>query len=262
MNNRPGGPKGITPDKPSGRLTDAELSASPLAATLVGGTTQRRVGADRRSVSRSGGSYSRFVAGMKILLPFLALGLVALIVIWPRFKSDDTFRIGFSSVRLSGSSEPGVDNARYIGTDENRQPYSITADLARIEPDGMYSLEMPKADLTLEDGTWLVLTADTGRFRQGEQELELEGGVNLFHDTGYEIVTEELNVDLARNVAQSNMPVAGHGPFGELKSQGLKLIDKGRIIYFTGPAQLILYPAQGSPIQDEADQNLSPGAQN
>jgi len=237
------GPTQELPDE----ISDAELTASPLAANLVGGDEGRGLADHRRPRVRSGGGYSRFVSSMKILLPFLALGLIALIVIWPRLKSEDTFRIGFSSVRLSGSAQPGVDNARYMGTDENRQPYSITADLARISAkvDGLISLEMPKADLTLEDGTWLVLTADNGQFFEGEQQLDLEGNVNLFHDTGYEISTGQLVVDLKKNVAESKMPVAGHGPFGELTSAGLRLIDKGRTIYFTGPANLTLYPSQG-----------------
>jgi len=236
---------GPTQDTPDDSL-DVERSASPLAANLVGGYTRRGDG-HRPPRLRSGGGYSRFVASMKIILPFLALGLITLIIIWPRLKSEDTFSIGFSTVRLSGSAEPGVDNARFMGTDENRQPYSITADLARIDSkvDGLVSLEMPKADLTLEDGTWLVLTADNGRYFEGRQTLELDGHVNLFHDTGYEILTEELRVNLKSNVAESKTQVAGHGPFGELKSEGLKLVDKGRIIYFTGQTNLILYPSQG-----------------
>lgn len=238
---------GPGPQEPaSSELSDPEKSASPLAANLVGGEEARSGAGKDASVrphARAGGGYSRFVVWMKYLLPFFAIAVIALIIIWPRLKSEDTFRIGFSSVRLSGSAEPGVDNARYMGTDENRQPYSITADLARIEQEGEYSLEMPKADLTMEDGTWLVMTADNGRFFQDRQELELIGQVNLFHDTGYEISTEELMMDLARNSAESHTPVSGHGPFGELRSQGLKLIDKGRVIYFTGPAELILYPA-------------------
>jgi len=249
------GPSSGASGEASGDITDAELSASPLAANLVGGDEGRANSDHHRPRMRSGGAYSRFVSSMKILLPFLALGLIALIVVWPQLKSEDTFRIGFSSVRLTGSAQPGVDNARYMGTDENRQPYSITADLARISAkvDGLISLEMPKADLTLEDGTWLVLTADNGQFMEGEQQLDLEGNVNLFHDTGYEISTGELVVDLKKNVAESKMAVAGHGPFGELTSAGLKLVDKGRVIYFTGPANLILYPSQG-------EQNTTTGA--
>ena len=213
--------------------------AAPLAANLVGGADGARTG-------RAGGGYSKFVVWTKVLLPFLALVLIALIIAWPGLNSDDTFRIGFASVSLTGEAEPGMDNARYVGTDENRQPYSVTADLARIVAEGgnEVNLELPKADLTLEDGTWLVLTADTGRYMRDAATLDLEGSVNLFHDTGYEISTQQLAVDLKAGTAEGHTPLSGHGPFGELKAQGLKLIDKGRVIYFTGPAQLILYASQ------------------
>lgn len=241
-------------DRASTDAKGAAKASAPLASSLVGGDDEANRAAQehRRRLGVSGG-YSRFVRMMKLLLPFLALGLVALIVIWPRLKSEDTFRIGFSSVRLSGTAEPGVDNARFMGTDDNRQPYSITADLARIDTsiDGLVRMEMPKADLTLDDGTWLVLTSDIGRFFEDRQRLELEGTVNLFHDTGYEISTQELIVDLRKSTAESETPVAGHGPFGELTSRGLKLFDKGSVIRFTGPAQLVLYPAQSKRSGDQ-----------
>lgn len=236
MTRSPIGPHDATP------LETAD--AAPLAANLVGGAHD---GAATRT-GHAGGSYSRFVVWTKVLLPFLALALVALVIAWPRLSSDDTFRLGFASVSLSGEADPGMDNARYVGTDENRQPYSVTADLARIvsEGGGTVDLELPKADLTLEDGTWLVLTANTGRFTRDAAVLELHGGVNLFHDTGYEISTEQLSVDLKSGTAEGHTPLSGHGPFGELKAQGLKLINKGQVIHFTGPAQLILYAPQGA----------------
>lgn len=219
---------------------------APLAANLVGGYEGERH-ANARDKD-AGGSYSRFVKWMKVLLPFFALGLIALVVAWPRLKTDDTFRIGFASVNLVGNATPGMDNARYVGTDENRQPYSVTADVARIisEDNGQVDLELPKADLTLEDGTWLVLTANTGQYRRATASLNLAGGVNLFHDTGYEISTERLLVDLNAGSAEGHDPLNGHGPFGELKAQGIKLIDKGQVIYFIGPAQVILHAAEGA----------------
>ena len=221
----------------------------PLAANLVGGSYapgNDRPDDDKRGGLRAGGPYSRFVSMTKILLPFLALGLIALVVIWPQLKTDNTFSIGFTSAQLAGKTQPGMDNARYVGTDINRQPYSVTADVARIisESKGEVDLQLPKADLTLDDGTWLVLTADSGRFQGDAGILELTGAVNLFHDTGYEISTEELKVFLKTGIAEGSKPLEGHGPFGELKAQGLKLINKGQIMYFTGPAQLILYTPQ------------------
>lgn len=237
------------PPDPSKDVDDL-LNGGPLAANLVGGDDGQGGGqgedADTLTERRAGGGYSKFVTWMKVLLPFVALGLIALVIAWPRLKANDGFRIGFSSIRLSGEAQPGMDNARYVGTDETQQPFSVTADLARIisQTDGEMALELPKADLTLEDGTWLVLTADTGRYKRSPPTLELQGGVNLFHDTGYEISTDQLMVHLKTGMAEGHTPVVGHGPFGELKSQGLKLIDKGRVIYFTGPARLILYTPQ------------------
>ena len=230
----PTGPYDENPDRLPG-------DDAPLAANLVGGAD-----AARRQ-AHAGGGYSRFVRGMKVLLPLLAVGLIVLVVLWPRIKPDETFRIGFASVNLTGETEAGMDNARYVGTDDSRRPFSVTADLARAADPagGVVALELPKADLTLEDGTWLVLTANTGRYERDSAVLNLKGGVNLFHDTGYEISTEQLDVNLKGGSAKGDTPLAGHGPFGELKAQGINLVDKGKVIYFTGPARVVLYPPQG-----------------
>lgn len=238
------------PSKPRGQ--DA-MNSGPMAANLVGGAyapgqdkSQAQAAKAQAVRLHAGGTYSRFVTMTKVLLPFLALSLIALVIIWPRLNTDQTFSLGFSSAQLAGESQPGMDNARYVGTDENSQPYSVTADLARIvsEETGEVDLQLPKADLTMDDGTWLVLTADTGRYIGNDGTLELQGGVNLFHDTGYEISTEHLIVFLKTGMAEGHKPLTGHGPFGEVKAMGLKLVDKGKLMYFTGPAQLILYTPQ------------------
>jgi lipopolysaccharide export system protein LptC len=232
------------------------MNGGPTAANLVGGAAFRDknaataatsdAGPEKSQNQKAGGSYSRFVSLTKVVLPFLALALIGLVMAWPHLKTDTSFSIGFSSAQLAGETQPGMDNARYVGTDQNRQPYSVTADVARIvsEASGEVDLDVPKADLTLDDGTWLVMTADTGRYQGDLATLELNGNVNLFHDTGYEITTQQLMVHLKAGTAEGNTILTGHGPFGELKAQGIKLIEKGQVIYFTGPAQLILYTPQ------------------
>jgi len=254
MAHSPTGPTGPSEIKPNSQAQDA-MNSGPLAANLVGGAKARdkntdAADSDKSQNQRAGGTYSRFVSMTKVVLPFLALALIGLVLAWPHLKTDKSFSIGFSSARLAGETQPGMDNARYVGTDQNRQPYSVTADLARIisEAKGEVDLDLPKADLTLDDGTWLVMTADTGRYQGEIATLELKGNVNLFHDTGYEITTQQLMVHLKTGMAEGDTVLTGHGPFGELKAEGIKLIDKGRVIYFTGPAQLILYtpPSGGS----------------
>lgn len=198
--------------------------------------------------------YSRFVGMMKVLLPVGAAILIAMVVVWPYLKpADGRFRIGFSTLVATEAERPNIVNPRLVGTDEKEQPFSITADLAKnfhLRKDfwqeaAPVELEMPKADITLKDGSWLVLTANTGLLVPSSKQLELNGQVNLFHDSGYELRTSHAVIDLDKGSAVSDKPVEGQGPFGNINAEGLNLTDKGKDIVFTGKAKLILYPEGG-----------------
>ncbi|MCW9032585.1 MAG: LPS export ABC transporter periplasmic protein LptC [Rhodospirillales bacterium] len=192
--------------------------------------------------------YSRFVKSMKLFLPFLALILIALVLIWPQLSTQDhRFMIGFSGIEAREAADLNMVNARYTGMDNNNLPFSVTADIAKnLSPDAMeVELEMPKADMTLDDGSWLVLTAEEGKYQQEQQKLDLKGAVNLYHDSGYEIRTAKADVDLSKGEASSDVKVKGHGPFGQLESEGFLLKDLGERIIFTGKAHLLIYPGVG-----------------
>ncbi len=215
-------------EKPASRQTYREIHAISLSK--------------KSKISRA---YSRFVQLTKLLLPLIAVILVVMIVIWPHLRADSKrFSIGFSNIELSEAKDPSMINARYIGTDNDNQPFSVTADIAKKTDDVTQSilLELPKADITLNDGSWLVLTSQTGVYDRPTQYLELEGAVNLFHDSGYEMHTDAAGVDLSNGSAQGHTPVQGQGPFGSIESEGFRLIDKGKTIIFTGKtkAKLLL----------------------
>ena len=195
-------------------------------------------------------AYSRFVSLMKVFLPTLALLLIGLVVVWPYLQSKESrFRIGFSGLMLSGSEDPNMVNARYQGTDKNSRMFTITADLAKnlLDDSSAVELEMPKADIVLEDGTWLVMTADTGIYKRDAATLNLVGAVTLFHDSGYEFRTSKATINLTEGLAEGKEKVEGQGPFGNLKAEGFRLIDKGKIILFTGKARMIFYPGIDRP---------------
>ena len=135
-------------------------------------------------------------------------------------------------------------NARFDGLDEKNRPYTVTADMATQSDsdEDLIELELPKADITLEDGAWLALTARSGKYRQKSQILDLIGSVSLFHDQGFELRTEAARVDLARGVAEGNQPVQGQGSTGFIEAQGFRVLDRGARIIFTGKARLIVNP--------------------
>ena len=208
--------------------------------------------ANATAAPRYSRAYSRFVSLMKFLLPVIALVVVVLVVAWPHINTSDLkFRLGITVLKLTGAADPSMINPRYVGTDSDNQPFSITADLARniIDKGADVTLVMPKADITLEDGTWLVLTANDGVFSRTEKKLLLAGAVNLFHDSGYEFRTERATIDLSAGTAESNDPVTGQGAFGLLKGSGFRMMNKGKVIHFLGKSKLTLYPGAKPPAQ-------------
>lgn len=202
-------------------------------------------GFESRNPRRHTASYSNFVRAMKFLLPTIALLLVGLIIAWPHIDvSDAKFRIGFADLTVKEADDPSMLNPRYIGSDDDDQPYSVTAEIARrLSASGnVIELDSPKADILLDDGTWLVLTARRGIFGREAEALDLIGSVVLYHDSGYEFLTEKAKIDLETSSAEGDQPIRGQGPFGNLQAEGFRLVDKGKTIYFTGKSSLVIYP--------------------
>ena len=190
--------------------------------------------------------YSRFVSAMKVVLPTAAGLLLAVVIILPQLRPEpEQFAAEVAVVEGSIGNTLSLVNARYLGTDTSGQPFSVTAKTVR-EPagdDNNIELTAPQADISLNDGTWLMVGAESGQYHRETQTLILEGEVNLFQDQGYELHTQTATVMLEEGSASSTTPVSSQGPFGQLQSQGFKLQGKGKIVYFTGPARLVLNSA-------------------
>lgn len=198
-----------------------------------------------QTMARRPTSYSRFVIAMKIGLPIVALGLVGLLFLWPQVKvSSIRLSVGLASFKAANPESPSMVNARFVGSDSRNQAFSITADLAKniLLGKSKVELEVPKADLAMQDGSWLAMTAKTGLYDQKGKSLALDGAVNLFHDSGYEFNTETALVDLEDGVAVGDQPVRGQGPFGQLTAEGFRIENMGRRMLFTGKAKLTIYP--------------------
>ena len=189
--------------------------------------------------------YSHYVTVMKFFLPLMALLLVVAIIIWPQLQiMGKEFSISLSSVKLSGRDSLSMINPQFVGTDRKKQSYSITADIAKnlLKGDQLIELEMPKADIAITNGSWLVLTANTGVYNQKRKILNLNGNVNLFHDSGFEFTTKSADVNLTKGTALSTTPVKGQGPFGHLQAEGMQIEKEGDRIYFSGKSRLTIFP--------------------
>jgi lipopolysaccharide export system protein LptC len=208
----------------------------PVAPPTQGITIPRLSGLSR---------YSLFVNSMKVFLPALAAALIILVVAWPQLVPDEnSFQIEIIKNAAEQAKNLAMINAKYDGVDEEGRPFTVTADMATQLSDQrtQIELQLPKADMTLNDGTWLALNAKVGNYDRDAELLDLRGDVSLFHDRGFEMTTESAQVNLAEGTAQGDQAVEGHGPVGILRAEGFQVLDRGSRIIFTGQSQMIFFP--------------------
>jgi lipopolysaccharide export system protein LptC len=197
---------------------------------------------------RRGDRYSRFVSTAKALLPLLALGLLALVALWPRFEINLQRLGGLPRLDPRQAHDLRMVNAHYTGVDHDNRPYTVTADAARQmsnDIDDMIGLEGPKADLESAGGGWIDVSSYTGTYQPKRQLLDLFGSVALYADRGDEFHSDSAHVDLEHNTAEGNDPVTGQGPFGHVVAEGFRILDRGATVIFTGHTVLELDPRAG-----------------
>ena len=199
------------------------------------------------SLRREAVRHARLVGILKIGLPLAALGIVIVLVTWP-YVTDRVasgLRLTFTEIGADADGTVTMTNARYLGTDRQGQPFTITADSAAQNPADPDRVVMTRlsGDISLNDGSWLSLSADQGVYRQESRVLDLEGAVSLYADSGYELFTEAARLDIAAETASGDAPVQGQGPLGHLDAQGFRVTEGGDRLVFLGPVALTLYPA-------------------
>lgn len=188
----------------------------------------------------------RFVQFMKFVLPLFALGTVAIVVAWPQLsKRHQMLPLTFSDVDSTNAALV-MNNPRYRGTDANDQPYVVTADRAVQDPEdeNQVTLDNIHADISMNDGTWWSLTANTGLYHGGRKLLHLFGDVTVLGDTGYEMHGSSVEVDLATSALASDEKVWGQSEVGAVRANGLRVRDKGRVIVFINGVNTTIFSRQ------------------
>ena len=106
------------------------------------------------------------------------------------------------------------------------------------------NLQVPKADVTLQNGTWLMVQARDGVYMQHAGQLDLSHDVILYREDGTTMTSDTADVDLKQGAAASSSQTHAEGPFGTLDAPGFSLVDKGAVVQFPGPAHMVLNGAR------------------
>lgn len=216
--------------------------------------TSVREGLPRRRSSRGhlapqrwsrGNLHSLAVRLLRLVFPVAAVLLFFVVALWRDIvPNPQVIGLEASSLPSSEVEELTMIRPRFDGLDKEGQPYTLTAERAnQLDEEGTeVFLMQPAADVTLKNGRWVAISAEGGRYYRVEERLELEGSVNLFQDDGYELRTETLEVEFEAGVINSDTPVAGQGPRGEMEGEGLHVKDDGRVVELKGRSRVVILP--------------------
>ncbi|MET4130240.1 hypothetical protein [Roseovarius sp. MBR-6] len=205
-------------------------------------------------MARADNTYSRIVAGMKILLPLAALGLLSTLFLISR-TIDPSRSVQLSEIDLEKrAQEMGVTSPSFAGVTANGDEVTIAADMARPDANSTdrISADQVRGEMRLSGGTVIALRADAARVDQAAMTAALLGGVHITTTTGYVIDTERLDARLDVLHAESAGAVRATGPIGSIEAGRMLLhhnteTDTAEVL-FTGGVVLIYLPQSSGDI--------------
>ena len=194
--------------------------------------------------------YSRFVKIMRILLPLLAAALIVIMMTWSELDDKTAILPKEDVLQKSNMGENELLNPRFETTDSQQRPVHVEAERALQNQDNpnIVQLESPKANLKMKDGSGLTIESATGTYEQKVEKLYLETDVQIHHESGYDLMAEELRVDMKTREVWSDKTVHIEGPDGTISASGLEGNVGDGVLIFKGPVTLKLNTLDGNPV--------------
>jgi hypothetical protein len=166
--------------------------------------------------------------------------LTVIILLWPSIQQELG---GFTADQPLGRYNKMI-HPRISGVDNQNRPYSVTGQSSSSDSHkalgggGIIILDTPEGELMLENGAWLTIRANYGEIDCEHRLITLREKVIVARDDGYSFTTEEAFLDLDTWMTWGNLPIAGHGPSGEVVANAFRIEGQGSTIVLTGKTQL------------------------
>ena len=195
----------------------------------------------RRDIARPNRRYSRFVFWMKFVLPIIAIGLVAYVFILPNLDLSQKVEIEWADIVLDDESLSMI-NPQFVGSDADSQQFVVTADKALQSNSGDKEIILSnlQADISLSSGSWISISAASGKLNPATNILDLRGEISIFSDSGDQLLASAATIDLKNKRITSDQPLRGHGPLGQIEADSMSADQITGNIRFTGNVRLVI----------------------
>jgi lipopolysaccharide export system protein LptC len=183
-----------------------------------------------------GSRHDRLIRFAKIALPSAVGVLVAFLALAPLDREGDVSFILDKNKVENSPERMRVEEARYVGEDNDGQKFQIVAQRALQQTSDVPIVDIwgMMAQLGLRQGP-LSITADKARYDLDAQRVQVPGLVRVAGPDGYQLATQDVLVDLKNRNLTSNGGVSGRIALGEFQAGRLRadlgertvVLDKG-----------------------------------
>ena len=184
--------------------------------------------------------YSFYINTLKKVLFIISFVLLVLMFLNKTVQkfTETTSKENFNT----NQEEQIVIEAKFIGLDKNKKPFTIRAEKAKKAKsnENLYRLEMPSGEIKDNSGNILFLKSMKGEFNQNSQEIFLFKNVELIREDGLLFETEEAMIDLKTNDIFGKKEVSGKNKEGKIFSSGFSITEEGNKILFKGKTNLLI----------------------
>lgn len=193
--------------------------------------------------------YSRVIAWLKIMLPLLALGLLATLFLFSNRIDPTTMEPATDLDLRQRASDEQITAPVFAGSSDSGDLISLNADAARPDPEnpGRIVVDAPRAQIEMKSGLRIESRADSGVFTLSESRVILSGSAFLSSSAGYEIWTDSLDLALRAVRIESKTPVRAMGPPGRFTAGRMLVTARpdgtGTQLLFTQGVKLIYDPS-------------------
>lgn len=196
--------------------------------------------------------HSRLVLWLKIVLPLVALALLATLFLLGRtVRPEDA--IPYATVDVADRlREPRLTQPTYAGLTADGAALTIKAAEARPGTPGSSDAGQAKALSALLEmplGGTAAMMAGAGRLDAAAGQVVLTDGVSLTTSTGYRLTMPGVTVGLNQTDVTSLGAVLASGPLGRVEAGAMHLGQDpagGYILDFTQGVRLIYLPPKGN----------------
>jgi lipopolysaccharide export system protein LptC len=186
-----------------------------------------------------GSSHDRIVRFAKVALPSAVGVVIAFLAMAPLDKSGDVSFILDKNQVENAPERMRVEQARYVGQDNNGQKFLIVANraLQRTSEQPIVDIWGMLARFGLAQGP-VTVAANQGQDTLDQQKVTVQGPVRVAGPEGEQLVTRDVTVDLKQNVMTSDGGVAGRMELGQFEASRLRANLNDRTVVLDGGARL------------------------